>query len=110
MKINIYLVKDEYSTVQNFRCLSKASSFASTNKNFTVERIEIELPQYKEFKKEFDKLEEEITPNSDKLDSVVNKHIIDIYEKSGRNKSKTARILGVTEKTVYNKLGKLGVV
>lgn len=118
MKIDIYLVKDEYSTVANFRYQQKALDFASSNKNFTVERIEIELPSYKDFKKVFKdeyntlpKDKELVLDNSDNsLETVVNNHLLKIYIENDRNKLRTAKLLGITVKTLYNRFNKIGIV
>lgn len=115
MKIDIYLVKDEYSTVANFRYQQKALDFASSNKNFTVERIEIELPSYKDFKKVFKDIkpkdEELVLDDSDNsLETVVNNHLLKVYIENDRNKLRTAKILGITVKTLYNRFNKMGIV
>lgn len=117
MKVDIYLVKDEYSTVTNFRCPNKALDFAAKNSKYTVERIEVEMPIYRghektEVVRSSNALHEEIIVEeleSEKVEDLVNNHLIKVYNRTKKNKAETARILGLTYKTIYNKLNALGI-
>lgn len=118
MKVDIYLVKDEYSTITNFRCSKKASDFASMNPKYIVERIEVELPTYyrgheKTEVRASNSLYQDIIVEeieiSEKVEDLVNNHLIKIYNRTKGNKAETARILGLTYKTIYNKLNVLGI-
>jgi DNA-binding NtrC family response regulator len=44
-----------------------------------------------------------------KLKEVEKKYILEVYRRFNKNKVKTAEVLGVTVKTVYNKLRRYGV-
>lgn len=43
------------------------------------------------------------------LDQVYTEHIRNVYRNTGFNKMETARILGVTVKTIYNKIESYGI-
>ena len=110
MKVDVFLVKDEYSTVANFRCASKAQDFASRNKNLTVERIEVEVPQFRYHSTvrvetipvaQQDGIK---TSPTDKIEDVINTHILNVYRKLGNNKTHTAKAVGLTTKTVASRL------
>ena len=110
MKVDIFLVKDEYSTVANFRCSAKATDYASRNKNLTVERIEIEIPQFRyqtTVKVENIPVAQqgELIPSpTDKIEDVINTHVLNVYNRLGKNKSQTAKTVGLTFKTVLKRL------
>lgn len=114
MTVDIFLVKDDCSTVANFRCSSKAMEFASKNKAYTVERIEVEMPQFRYHSTV--KVEpivteevEEIINDSDKLEDVINAHILNVYNKLGKNKTQTSKAVGITYKTVLKRLKGIGI-
>lgn len=110
MKVNVFLVKDDYSTVANFRCATKAQDYASRNKNLTVERIEIEIPQFRyttTVKVENIPVAQQgdlITSPTDKIEDVINTHILNVYRKLNNNKTHTAKAVGLTTKTVASRL------
>lgn len=110
MKVDLFLVKDEYSTIANFRCATKAQDFASKSKNLTVERIEVELPQFRYVKTvnvENSPVTQSTIPvasPTDKVEDIINAHILNVYNKLGKNKTHAAKALGLTTKTVANKL------
>lgn len=44
------------------------------------------------------------------LSDVIKSHVLKVYENSGRHKTKSAKKLGITVKTLYNHLDRYGVV
>ncbi len=122
MKVDIYLVKDENTTIANFRNYPNALEYClySKNDSLAIERIEVELPHrndYKEHKitkevttQPIKDLSEIILNKDDILENVVNNHIVNIYNQTGRNKLRTSKILGIAVKTLYNRFNKLGIL
>jgi len=111
MKVDIFLVKDEYSTVANFRSSVEATEYAAKSKQYTVERVEIELPKFRYYSTV--KVEKEvkvIKTESDNLDDVIDTHLLNVYRKNNQNKTHTAKALGLTYKTVLKRLKNMGEV
>ena len=113
MKVEVYLVKDEYSTIANFNTFGKAEEFARNKRDLNIERIEVEAPRWRHVKTVFvDKEVKDtslVTPKTEKLDDVIDTHILNIYNSTSQNKSQTARILGLSYKTVLKRLNNIGV-
>jgi transcriptional regulator with PAS, ATPase and Fis domain len=116
MKVDVYLVKDEYSTVANFRCSSKATDYAAKNKNYIVERIEVEVPQFRYHSTVKVKTilvvqqdDVKVSP-TDKLEDVIDTHILNVYRKLKNNKTHTAKAVGITTKTVAARIRNMGEV
>lgn len=114
MKVDIYLVKDEYSTVANFNTASKAAEYISNKKYLTVERIEVEAPKWRHVKTVIVESTEDIAPTvtakTEKLEDVIDTHILNVYNKTKQNKSQTAKIVGLTFKTVLKRLKNMGAL
>lgn len=110
MKVDIYLVKDEYSTIANFTTANKAMEYAAKNEKLTVERIEIEAPKWKHIKTVSVEIPVSNTDEmtSYKMDDVINAHILNVYNRTNRNKSQTSRIVGLTYKTILKRLKDMG--
>lgn len=121
MKFDLYLVKDDNSTITTFRCHKKAMEYIENKHELSVEKIEIELPSHinntrvkpiQEIKikdLDFEDVIIDTKPESERLEDAVNKHILDVYNRANGNKSETARRLGITIKTIYNKFNALGI-
>lgn len=114
MKVDIYLVKDEYSTIANFSTLSKADEFIRNKKDLTIERIEIDAPKWRHVKmvvvENVVKSEPTVSTESEKLEDVINTHILNVYNRTSQNKSQTAKIVGLTFKTVLKRLVNMGAI
>lgn len=110
MKVDIFLVKDEYSTVANFRCSTKAAEYASRNKCLIVERIEVELPKFR-YQTTAEVVNIPVAQQSDlilsptdKVEDVINTHVLNVYNRLGKNKTHTAKAVGLAIKTVIKRL------
>lgn len=114
MKTNLYLVKDEYSTIANFSTLSKANEYIRNKKDLTIERIEIDAPKWRHVRtlvvENEPKNESAVVTKSEKLEDVINTHILNVYNNTYQNKSQTAKIVGLTFKTVLKRLVNMGAI
>jgi DNA-binding protein Fis len=113
MKVDIYLVRDEDSTITNFRTSKAAINFVGNNSKYTIERVEVDLPKYKNSNttlqvKSYQDIElDEQEPVT--IDDVVKNHTVKVMNMNLGNKTKTASMLGITVKTLYNKLTEWGL-
>jgi DNA-binding NtrC family response regulator len=113
MKVEVYLVKDEYSVVANFNTASKAAEYIRNKKDLTVERIEVEAPKWIHVKTVVveNTVKDIVTvaAKTEKLDDIIDTHILNVYNRTSKNKSQTAKIVGLTYKTVLKRLNNMGV-
>jgi transcriptional regulator with PAS, ATPase and Fis domain len=114
MKVEVYLVKDEYSTVANFNTFSKAAEYIRNKKDLTVERIEVEAPKWRHIKtvavENITKQELPVENKSERIEDIIDIHILNVYNRTSQNKSKTAKIVGLTYKTILKRLKNMGAL
>lgn len=109
MKVDVYLVKDnDNNIINNFQSLHLAEECAKYTKG-NVERIEVNIPNKREVDTSKPKIKvATVLSQYAEIKSLVdiqNEYMIHIYENvCKKNKTHTARILGITTKTLSSRL------